>query len=118
MQIQQRVQHDIKKLLPTIHGLSVLVSDSKGLSRTEEVDEFEGALITLSRDLLQALPPQSRTEPSSCSRQQRVDVRAPTQPMLRSLPALRNVGKRERPTGLLPPSPEARQKRKTSYGYY
>lgn len=120
MQIQQRVQHDIKKILPTIHGLSVLVSGSANLSRTEDMDEFEDALATLSRDLLQALPSRGHAEPSRSlqSPQQIVSTQTPTQPSLRSLPFKRNAGKRERPTGLRPPSPEARQKRKTSYGYY
>lgn len=122
MQVQQRVEHIIGALLPHMHGLHLLAAESK-LSRTLNITEFQTLLQELSTCFKQSLP----TELSSTFGSSEIPQRPLTNTsnvnyrisILESTvsPAFNIVtnGKRPRPiSSLLPPSPEIKQKRKTS----
>lgn len=102
--MQQRVDHTVKKLLPPLHGLVSLATDGP-LLPTGDLEELVLTLGELQSALRQALPPSHistlNNEPDSQS--------SSSLP----LPPMRN-NKRGAPSGLMPPSPEAKQKRKYS----
>lgn len=119
IQVQQRVEHMIKSLLPRLHGLSLLAAESP-LSRTSNITEFQALLGALTINLQNAL----LSVPSSISRP---DPIQPSNPNLLTPATTRHAAmhpnstrdgnsmKRPHPLTLLPPSPEIRQKRKTSH---
>lgn len=105
IQVQQRMDHAVKTVLPTLHQLTNLAADSP-LSRTSDIDELEETLQHLTLALRRALALDSGPPSISCSQQ-------PTTPPPPS--RTRGTKRTERPS-LLPPSPEAKQKRKQSHG--
>ena len=104
-QIQQRLRYDLRRLLPSLHGLANLLSDASTQSTTPELEEFSDLLSSM-RVSVDHIMTQSSTE----------DRDNPQAPLVPSRPAAqqRPGTKRARPF-LLPPSPERRQKRKESY---
>lgn len=110
IQVQQRVDHAAKKILPPLHGLVNLATDGP-LARTRDLEELESTLGELQLALSQALPAKSAFSPTR-NHQLRgsLSIGQPSG----SLPPTANSNKRRAPLNLLPPSPEARQIRKFS----
>lgn len=109
----------VKSLLPRMHGLCVLVTETSILSRTASITEFQQMLRTLSTNLEQALSaePAAHFLPPLISPNQTSGMqdRAATNSV--SMQSTSRSGKRPLASNsLLPPSPEARQKRKISHG--
>ncbi|KAF7978440.1 hypothetical protein HWV62_624 [Athelia sp. TMB] len=112
IQVQQRVDHTVKRILPTLHKLTNLVADGP-LSRTCDIDELEETLQQLTLALDGALSLGSGT--TSISRSSHLPTREPFTP---SPPLYTRGMKRTEHPDLLPPSPEARQRRKPSHGTF
>ena len=104
IQVQQRVDHTIKSLLPRMHGLSILTTES-ALSRTQDITEFQDTIQTISKNLDIALQANDTTLSVTRSRSDII------------IPSVSGDGKRKHHTvsQLLPASPDARQRRKTSH---
>jgi hypothetical protein len=100
-QTHQRIQQTVLALLPRLHGLSQAFSDITTLSSTPDLIEFRDVVSSLAERLRMIIVDTQSTvtipdRPSS-----------PTVPRIRRTPPSIPV--------LLPPSPEPRQKRKTSH---
>ena len=113
-QIKQRLNYDLRRLLPSLHGLANLLGDASTQSMTPELEEFSDLLSSM-RVSVDHIMTQSATG----------DHHNPEAPLVPSwpsdLPAAQHCpGSRKRARQschpfLLPPSPERRQKRKESY---
>jgi SWIM zinc finger len=98
LQVQQRVDHLVANLLPRLHGLSNLAAESL-LTATPNLSEFLEVIDTLRDNITSALGPTSPPGP------------------LQQAPSLTPSFTRAKRSVkfLLPPSPEPKQKRKTSH---
>ena len=98
--MEQRIQRTVLALLPRLHGLSQLLTDMTNLSMTPDLIEF--------RDVVGSLAARLRTVVVNDSQSQ---LSAPTPSnsfsQIRRTPSSFPI--------ILPPSPEPRQKRKTSH---
>ena len=112
IQVQQRFDHDVKKLLPSLHGLVNLAEDGL-LVRTSDTEELELTLEQLQSALCQALPPKSITTSNSSSEPPVPSNLAHSSGLLP--PPILRSSKRSAPINVMPPSPEARQRRKISH---
>ena len=104
IQVQQRVDHMIKSLLPRLHGLSILTTEST-LLQTQDIIEFQDTIQTISNNLDIALQGCDTTLLVTKSKSNII------------IPFTSEDGKRKHHTvlQLLPASPEVRQRRKTSH---
>lgn len=106
IQVQQRVDHTIRSLLPRMHGLAILITESATLSRTHDITEFQNTIQTINNNLDIAL---QASDAASSVIHSRSDIVIP----------FTSVGEGKRKhhavSQLLPPSPEAKQLRKTSH---
>ena len=109
-QIQQRLNYDLRRLLPSLHGLASLLTDASTQSMTPELEELSDLLSSM-RESVDHIMTQSATgaNPEALIASQPSDL-----PQVATLSRGR-PGKRSRHPFLLPPSPERRQKRKESY---
>lgn len=85
-----------------MHGLCLLAAEASPLSNTPNISEFRETLQTLTSNLNKALNPDSNPRHPS---HRPLNMLVPTQSQTR---------KRFAPPNILPPSPEAKQRRKTS----
>lgn len=111
-QIQQRLNYDLRRLLPSLHGLANLLTDASTQSITPELEELSDLLSSM-RVSVDHIMTQSATGANP-------EAPIPSQPSdLPQAAALsrgqHRPGKRSHHPFLLPPSPERRQKRKESY---
>jgi len=99
MQIQQKIDYEVKNLLPRLHGIANMLSDNPPITRTADLTE----LLSLSSVIGTALGkvPNAPVLPEN----------AEEPPVLR--PQKRRRHQPETP--LLPPSPERKQRRKDSH---
>ena len=104
IQIQQRVDHIIKDLLPQMHGLLILTAESM-LSRTQEIAKFQDIIRTINNNFNIALQTNNTTHSVSKSKSNII------------IPTMLEDGKRNHYTvsQLLPASSEAKQRRKISH---
>ena len=102
IQVQQHVDHTIKSLLPQMHGLSILTTEST-LSRTQDITEFQDLIQRININLNIVLQASYINYPCSVTKS-RPDIIIPG-------PSTSEDGKRKHCTvsQLLPASPEARQ---------
>jgi hypothetical protein len=111
-QIQQRLTYDLQRLLPSLHGLANLLSDSSTQSRQSMIPELEefSDLLSSMRVSIDHIMTQSATEAN-------LEAPLPSRPSILPQTATQNPpsSKCARHPILLPPSPERRQKRKQSY---
>jgi hypothetical protein len=108
-QVQRRVEHAVNRLLPGLHGLTLLL-DEAPLSRTDAFDEFANVIHALN-SRMSDLFSISTTDPNSHP-YTTTPINTEGGPSIppQSIPTL----KRSRPH-LLPPSPERRTKRRDSH---
>ena len=102
-QIAMKIQHDVQRLLPSLHGLANTLADTREPHKLANMAEFSSVLATIQ----QYIHIDTSTPNSVQANQHSATV---------SL-SLQSTGKRPMsscPT-LLPPSPERRQKRKDSH---
>jgi len=105
IQIQQRLNYELKRLLPPLHGLGNLLTDASMQGMTSELEELSELLSSM-----QVSVDRIRTRSTTGAAPESL---TPFQPS--NLPSvITQSGKRSRPF-LLPPSPERRQKRKDSH---
>lgn len=118
LQVKHRLQHDVARMLPLLHGISSVLESSSGLSfklsDALNLDELDEAVLRLSEQLQQvkihqrtsSIMPVSPQRPNLTSTL--VTTRTPPMPISSSKTPVRKH--------LLPPSPETKQKRKKSNG--
>jgi hypothetical protein len=98
-QVQQRVEYEIGRLLPSLYGLQNLVADTPELRTTKSIHELCQVMQLLS----------TRLETNN------TELPAPKSTVLLDGDGLNTVRKCDHRVALLPPSPELRQKRKDSH---
>ena len=117
LQVKHRLQQDVPRVLPLLHGISSLLESSSGLSLSsaQDLDELNEAVIRLSEQLQQAKIHQrtsSSIMPPAVS-----PLRPNLIPTLVTPPIpISSNPKAPIRKHLLPPSPETKQKRKKSNG--
>ena len=111
LQVKHRLQHDVPRVLPLLHGISSVLESSSGLSlASQDLNELNEAVFRLSEQLKQVkinqqapfIMPVSPPRPIVTSTQV-----TPLMPSNSKAPVRKH---------LLPPSPETKQKRKKSNG--
>lgn len=101
-QVNQRLKHDLAKVLPLLHGISSTLESKPHVNlESEDLVEF--------RDLLASLGTQLTIEETNTAR-------ASTSTKGHGVPPSRKAHITDVRKHLLPPSPEQKQKRKKSYG--
>ena len=114
LQVKHRLQQDVPRVLPLLHGISSLLESSSGLSLSsgQDLNELNEAVLRLSEQLQQVGIHQrtSSIMPVLPPRPNLTLVMPPPVPIPISNPRA-PIRKH-----LLPPSPEAKQKHKKSYG--
>jgi hypothetical protein len=93
----------ISGILPHLHGLSLLAIEAR-ISRTETITEFQNVLATINDNLQKSIQPLPSTS-APLSQHPLNAVQTATFPH----------GPQREKQQLLPPSPELKQKRKTSH---
>jgi SWIM zinc finger len=111
LQVKHRLQQDVPRVLPLLHGISSVLESSSGLSLSgaQELGDLNEAVLRLSEQLQQVKFHQRTASIMSVS-PPRPNLTSMTPPMPISNP---KVPIRKH---LLPPSPETKQKRKKSNG--
>ena len=118
LQVKHRLQHDVARTLPLLHGISSVLESSSGLpvslSNAHDLDELNEAVLRLLEQLQQVKIHQwtSSIMPVSPQRPNLTSTLVTTQPM----PITGSSSKTPVRKHLLPPSPETKQKRKKSNG--
>jgi hypothetical protein len=109
-QIQQRLNYDLHRLLPSLHGLSNLLSDAstQSMPLTPELEEFSDLLSSMRMSIDQMT--QNATGTNS-----EAPIPSWTSDLIQAAAQHPSSSKCTRHPFLLPPSPERRQKRKDSY---
>ena len=116
-QVQTRAEHTIKKLLPAMHGLALLIQETP-LHHTADLDEFAGLLNTVHQGLQSALEIGQMGPGSVTPNHNMPTVTLPASSISNPLENARNSGMQTPPAKrqrLLPPSPEQKQRRKQSH---
>jgi hypothetical protein len=108
------VGHDVHRLLPSLHGLANLLSDEHNvISKTAELNELSEVLASIQLALGNVLHPTTTSvsllpAPTNLEIDAHGDISA-------GVNFLGGQLKRKQGPQLLPPSPEQRQKRKSSH---
>lgn len=101
-QIQAKVDHEVHRLLPSLHGIANLLSEGM-VTKTEELSELSTVLASIQHHISSA---------DTCLD----DVAGSSSTMQRMSHHFHTPNPRKRKhKSLLPPSPERRQKRKDSH---
>ena len=127
LQVKHRLQQDVPRVLPLLHGISSILESSSGLSLSsahwQDLDELNEAVLRLSEQLQQVkirqhttsiipvLSPPTRTRTAPRPNLISTTLVTPS-PMPISIPKSPVTGRKH----LLPPSPETKQKRRKSNG--
>lgn len=115
LQVKHRLQQDVPRVLPLLHGISSVLESSSdlSLSSAQDLDELNEAVLRLSEQLQQVRNYQqtqtSSVMPVSPPRPNLISTIVTSPPM----PISNSKAVRKH---LLPPSPETKQKRKKSNG--
>lgn len=107
--MQRRVNHDIATLLPALHGLDSLISETT-LTSNGVIEELAQVLKSLAIGV-QRIVDDTETQPGQGPAMS-VDPETTFEGLVAPVPQARKRGRSRR---LLPPSPERRQKRKDSH---
>ncbi|EIM91383.1 uncharacterized protein STEHIDRAFT_153027 [Stereum hirsutum FP-91666 SS1] len=121
LQVQSRIDHEVAQLLPRLHGLATLMGDAIQVRPNANLLELREVLQDLTHETEKLtsgdrLSSTGETASSKASVPQALD-----QPLLKTPPQSSTSLKRSRESqstvSLMPPSPEAQQKRKKSFGF-
>ncbi|KAF8804230.1 hypothetical protein BYT27DRAFT_7214085 [Phlegmacium glaucopus] len=120
MQVKEKINYEIKKLLPSLHGIANLLVESSLSSKTasQELREFLDVTSIIHASISQYEQPQNISDTLSNSRNDSKLCPEQTLPISEQLSSFvtdQTQHKRKRPAVLLPPSPERRQKWKASH---
>jgi hypothetical protein len=107
-QVQQRLKYDLQHLLPPLHGLANLLTETSVQDPTPELQELSDLLTSMRISVDRITMSTASGHTSRISSQQSLDLPSIT-------PIGTRPGKRSHRPFLLPPSPERRQKRKDSH---
>jgi len=108
-QVQQKVNYDVKRLLPSLHGLASLVSENMStVTATKDLTELAGVLFSIQTSLETILEDSSR----STNNYPHVPTTSSDNDQVNNVSGKRTISQRPR---LMAPSPERRQKRKDSH---
>jgi len=105
-QVQKRVEHAVNRHLPGLHGLALLLEEAH-IHATPQITEFKNVLDIVAQKLTSTV---NSKEPSSQSPNASLLVHANKQ--------ANPSKKRTSVSQLLPPSPECKQKRKSSHSVW
>ena len=110
MQVQQKVNYDVKRLLPSLHGLASLVSENMStVTATKDLTELAGVLFSIQTSLETILEDSSRSTPNNYPH---MPATSSDNDQVNNVSGKRTISQRPR---VMAPSPERRQKRKDSH---
>jgi hypothetical protein len=105
MQIQQKIDYEVKSLLPRLHGIANLLSDNPPITRTADLTELLSISSVIYTALGKIFVPNSAPVLLEGAEESPVVLR----------PQKRHRHQPETLAPLLPPSPELKQRRKESH---